>query len=367
MSRIVEVVAAVIWQDDKFLVCQRPAHKKQNPLQWEFPGGKIEPGETKEEALIREIKEELNTVIKVKSPIGEAEHIYPEFTVHLTFFNCDIIEGVPEKLEHNDFAWISKDETDNYDFCPSDSEFINEFLIDSADILNDKLKTEKFIFVAYDNVDYPSGYMSAISEIACHFDKPSIEPSGEYSLHTEYSYGKRNFNTKLISDFPVLIEANKNGVPQLWKSLEWANSFADFIIKITEQHVPPKIIEIHPPFNDYCSISEFIDRYIVFEKKIHDIYPDTSIVLENRSGAIYRGGKFLIGKAKEIAELCEIIKQRKINLGIVLDFPQLLTAENIKSDKFISEKYQSAIGVILPHKDIIKGIHIWGKKKSASG
>ena len=128
MSRIIEVVAAVIWQDDKFLICQRPASKKQNPLQWEFPGGKVECDETKEQALVREIQEELNAIISVKDIVGEAVHTYPEFTVHLTFFNCEIVEGVPEKLEHNDFVWIDKSKTNNYDFCPSDNEFISKFL-----------------------------------------------------------------------------------------------------------------------------------------------------------------------------------------------------------------------------------------------
>lgn len=360
MSRIVEVVAAVIWQDDKFLICQRPANKKQNPLQWEFPGGKVEPGETKEEALIREIKEELNIVISVKDTIGEAEHTYPEFTVHLTFFSCEIVEGVPEKLEHNDFAWIDKFKTDNYDFCPSDKEFISKFI-------NNQLDPNSFIFVMYNGIPYPPRYKSDISEIAGHFDKREIDSAASYSLHTEYSYGKRKFDTEIISRFPALIEANKDNVPQLWKNLEWAESFAEFIIKLTEEQTAPRIIEIHPPFNDYCTIDELIERYNVFEKKIHQSYPNAIIVLENRSGAVYRGGKFLVGKAKEIANLCEVIKRKNVNLGIVLDFPQLLTAEGIDPSKFNLQKYQAAIDAILPYRELIKGIHIWGKKKSESG
>ena len=87
------------------MICQRPANKKQNPLQWEFPGGKVELGETKQQALVREIQEELNVNIVVRDAIGEAVHSYPEFIVHLTFFNCEIIDGIPEKLEHKDFAW----------------------------------------------------------------------------------------------------------------------------------------------------------------------------------------------------------------------------------------------------------------------
>lgn len=125
---MIEVVAAVIWQDDKFLICQRPAHKKQNPLQWEFPGGKVEQGETKERALVREIQEELNTIISVKGIVGEAVHAYPDFSVHLTFFNCAIVSGTPEKLEHNDFAWITKEIIGNYEFCPADKEMIENYM-----------------------------------------------------------------------------------------------------------------------------------------------------------------------------------------------------------------------------------------------
>ena len=229
------------------------------------------------------------------------------------------------------------------------------------------LNPSNFIFVEYNGVPYPEGYSSHIHEVAGHLDKETIENKEAYSLHTEYSYGKRNFDTELISHFPVLREGNKDGVPQLWKSEEWADSCADFVIALTEGHTPPKTIEIHPPFNDYCTLDEFIDRYCIFETKIHAAYPDALIVIENRAGAVYRGGKFLIGKAKEIAALCEQIQSRKINLGVVLDFPQLLTAEGIDSAKFNVDKYNAAIDTLMPYSYLIKGIHIWGKKKSATG
>lgn len=229
------------------------------------------------------------------------------------------------------------------------------------------LNPTNFIFVEYNGVPYPEQYVSQISEVAGHFDKQVVDNVDNYSLHTEYSYGKRKFDSDLISKFPVLRNANKDGVPQLWKSEEWAESFADFVIALTEGRTSPKTIEIHPPFNDYCTLDEFIDRYCIFEKKIHAVYPDALIVIENRAGAVYRGGKFLIGKAKEIASLCEQIVQRSINLGLVLDFPQLLTAEGIDPAKFKAEKYNTAIDALLPYRDLIKGIHIWGKKKSATG
>lgn len=229
------------------------------------------------------------------------------------------------------------------------------------------LVKDNFIFVEYNGVSFPPEYTSHICEVAGHLDKKYIEAQGPYSLHTEYSYGKRKYNTNRIKDFPILIEAQKDGVPQLWKSESWAETFAEFIIGMTAEYNPPTIIEIQPPFNDYCSLDEFAERYNIFEKKIHSVYPDTLIVVKNRSGTVYPGGRFLIGKATEIVDFCNIIKTQKINLGIVLDFPQLLTAESINSIKFDVKKYQAAIDIILQRQDFIKGIHLWGKKKSTTG
>ena len=114
-----EVVAALIWQGDKFMICQRPAHKARGLL-WEFVGGKVEPGETKEQALIRECMEELAVTLSVVDVFMDVVHEYPDITVHLTLFNATIAEGVPQKLEHNDIKWIKPAEIPNYDFCPAD-------------------------------------------------------------------------------------------------------------------------------------------------------------------------------------------------------------------------------------------------------
>lgn len=225
---------------------------------------------------------------------------------------------------------------------------------------------DHFTLVEYNGVPYPEGYTADIHEVAGHLDKDSIEVTGPYSLHTEYSYGKRKLDSVFINKFPELVSANKDGVPQLWKSIEWANEFADFIIELTRDRIPPTIVEVHPPFNDYCTMVDFAARFEVFEKKVHAIYPNTQILIENRAGTVYRGGKFLVGKAKEIVALCEAIEAHNLNLGIVLDFPQLLTAENIDPIKFKAEKYLAAVRAIDPWKSHIKGIHIWGKKKSAT-
>ena len=118
-KKVTEVVAALIWDGDRFLICQRPAHKARGLL-WEFVGGKVEPEETKEQALIRECQEELAVTISVGEVFMEVDHIYPDLNVHLTLFNAAIIEGTPQMLEHNDIRWIAVNEMSQYEFCPAD-------------------------------------------------------------------------------------------------------------------------------------------------------------------------------------------------------------------------------------------------------
>ena len=120
---ITEVVAALIWQEDRFMICQRPAHKARGLL-WEFVGGKVEPGETKAQALIRECKEELAVTLAVGEVFMDVVHEYPDLTVHLTLFNATIAEGIPQKLEHHDIRWIMPSEIPDYDFCPADEEIL---------------------------------------------------------------------------------------------------------------------------------------------------------------------------------------------------------------------------------------------------
>ena len=121
--KITEVVAALIWDKDKFMICQRPAHKARGLL-WEFVGGKVEPGETKEQALIRECREELAVTLSVGDVFMDVIHEYPDLTVHLTLFNATIAEGEPQKLEHNDIKWITPNQIPNYEFCPADEEIL---------------------------------------------------------------------------------------------------------------------------------------------------------------------------------------------------------------------------------------------------
>ena len=118
-----EVVAALIWENGRFLICQRPAHKARGLL-WEFVGGKVEPGETMEAALIRECREELDITVEVQDIFTQVIHEYPDILIRLTLFNCRIAEGTPKLLEHNDLTWILPSQIPEFAFCPADKDIL---------------------------------------------------------------------------------------------------------------------------------------------------------------------------------------------------------------------------------------------------
>lgn len=125
--KVTEVVAALVWQNDRFMICQRPAHKARGLL-WEFVGGKVEQGETGEQALVRECREELAVEISVGETFMDVTHTYPDLTVHLTLFCATIAKGEPQMLEHADIKWITPAEIGNYAFCPADEEILKEIV-----------------------------------------------------------------------------------------------------------------------------------------------------------------------------------------------------------------------------------------------
>lgn len=127
-----QVVAALIWDGTRFLACQRPANKARGLL-WEFVGGKVEPGESRQQALIRECREELDVTITVGEIFMELDHVYPDLTIHLTLFHATIAEGTPKRLEHNDLRWITVEEIDCYSFCPADEEILKKLKEYKAD------------------------------------------------------------------------------------------------------------------------------------------------------------------------------------------------------------------------------------------
>jgi len=126
---ITNVVAALVWDGDRFMICQRPANKAQ-ALLWEFVGGKVEKGESKTDALIRECKEELDIIVEPQDIYMELVHEYPDITVRLTLYNSIIKEGEPKLLEHNDIRWITASEIGQFDFCPADEEILRKIIED---------------------------------------------------------------------------------------------------------------------------------------------------------------------------------------------------------------------------------------------
>ena len=118
-----EVVAALVKNGDKFLICQRPKNNARGLL-WEFVGGKVEAGETRPQALIREIQEELGMEIAVERPLLTVTHVYPDLTVQLTLFRAGIVQGTPQLLEHAAMAWVTPGEAAAYNLCPADAELL---------------------------------------------------------------------------------------------------------------------------------------------------------------------------------------------------------------------------------------------------
>ena len=128
---MLEVVAAFIRDKEKFLICQRP-EGKNCAFGWEVPGGKIEAGETKAAALIRECREELCITVKPLDIFIEVVHEYPDLTVHLILYNAVIAEGEIKLLEHNDARWITPEEIPMYAFCPADKEILERIMLSAA-------------------------------------------------------------------------------------------------------------------------------------------------------------------------------------------------------------------------------------------
>lgn len=122
-----DVVAALIWDEDRFMICQRPTNKTR-ALQWEFVGGKTEEVETKQEALIRECREEIGVTVSVGDVFFEVDHEYPDIFIHLTLFNCTIASGEVKRLEHNDIKWVTPDKIPQYEFCPADKDILEKIM-----------------------------------------------------------------------------------------------------------------------------------------------------------------------------------------------------------------------------------------------
>lgn len=126
--KTIRVVGAVIEEEGRYLITQRRPNAVL-PLLWEFPGGRVEEGETDIEALRREIGERLGVAVDVSQPwICFRTHPYDHYTVDLYLYECALTEGEPEKLAVNDFRWVTSEEFDDYPFTPVDQASMNKLL-----------------------------------------------------------------------------------------------------------------------------------------------------------------------------------------------------------------------------------------------
>lgn len=123
----IQVAAGVIWRGGKVLICRRPEGKARAGL-WEFPGGKLERGENAEEALVREIREELSCTVKPLSRLCAGEYCYEDVTVHIISIEAEIVEGEPTPIEHSELRFVSPEELDSFRLCSADSCIANAIL-----------------------------------------------------------------------------------------------------------------------------------------------------------------------------------------------------------------------------------------------
>lgn len=219
-----------------------------------------------------------------------------------------------------------------------------------------------FEMVKYHKQEYPADIPLRIEECTSHFDITTVASDLRLSMHTEYSYGKRNFDSDVIRSFPEIVAAQKEGVPQLWKNEQWAIEFAQFVFALAGDSTPA-VVEVHPPFVDYCTFDSFLTSYNAFEAAILEKYPDVEILIENRCGSVYKGGKFLVSKLPEVECLCNLIVQNNLRLKVAYDVPQIYSAHNVTKP----EKYVELLHATKPLRDQIGGVHLWGKRKSESG
>jgi hypothetical protein len=218
--------------------------------------------------------------------------------------------------------------------------------------------------IKYDYRKYPKEIQADIQEVPGHLDVISVRPVNNYSLHTEYSSPQRRLGSTILQRFDTLRKANTAGVPQLWFNACWAEEFAGFIEAIVDGNSPPLLIEIHPPYKDYCSsIEQFSEIYRAFEDRMLWIYPDTEILIENRFGTRYKSGRFLISSYQDVGDLVFYLDKVGLRLGIVLDIPQLISqmgdvphlSDGRLKDMFAALKFC---------RKRIRSIHLWGKRRA---
>lgn len=222
----------------------------------------------------------------------------------------------------------------------------------------------KLIPVKYHTKDYPAPIRPQLIEVAGNLDSKQICVNQPYSLHTEYSYTQRNLNSELLDGLDELKSAHHNKVPQLWKSRQWSREYAIFIKRLVGTSIPPEVIEIHPPFLDYCGdVDIFWERYLEFYNSIKAEFPNTKVLMENRCGTTYSRSAFLLSTCADMLKFCRFLSNQHSELGLIVDYPQLFSAEKIKMDQLKLDKILKFNQDLKQYADVVGAIHLWGKQK----
>jgi len=224
----------------------------------------------------------------------------------------------------------------------------------------------KLIPVKFKGITYPNGIKAEIVEESAPLWIPHFKRFAQrYSLHTDPS-GRPQQYFPLLDQFPTLRMAYVEGISQLWFNRQWAEEFADFIVKIVNGNRPPLMIEIHPPYKDYCtSIEQFFETYRVFEGRISSSYFGTEILIENRYGTPYKRSPFLISSYADVVNLCNHLEKTELGLALVLDLPQLL--DQIGMPSVTIALLKDMFNSLSLCRKKIKGIHLWGHRMVVNG
>ncbi len=127
MRRKITVVGAMIEKEGKYLITQRKPTATL-PLLWEFPGGRVEPGETEQQALARELKEEMDIDVKVDEIAMHVQHSYPDYDIDFRVFRCALVKGTIKHLKVHDHRWVLPSELDDYEFPAADQKTFEQLL-----------------------------------------------------------------------------------------------------------------------------------------------------------------------------------------------------------------------------------------------
>jgi hypothetical protein len=221
--------------------------------------------------------------------------------------------------------------------------------------------------VQYHSKRYPPEIATTIREVAAHLDKSSIDASGDYSMHTEYSYAARDLDSELLRRFNSLCTSQRRGIPMLWTSDGWAREFADFLDALVDGGRPPRIVEVHPPFREsVASIDAFLDRYAIFEDTLTERFPSVAIWLENRHGTHLPGGQFLVSNVQDLVDLSRMLDATKLRLDLALDVPQVISGMG-GALSMTEERLRKMFSELGRCRHRIRGIHMWGKRRSSRG